>query len=975
MICELARLIGSRLQSAVLVLPLGLLLAALTAVGWSSPAIPGLEGPLLLIWDAWQAGCIPLATSLASEHRVQVSGGMVTVVLEPSVGGRVEPQAVHGLGGMIMATSSRGHVKARVPLSRLAELASLPGVGFIRRPFVPVPLELSSFDPTPSSVAGAAVSQGVPLFGGVLFHSRNLLGQGVRVAVIDVGFSSLSYALESGDLPQDVLINAMDFTGGGLEAGGAHGTVVAEIVHDVAPKATLYLCRIGDEVDLDNAVTYCIEQDVDVIVHSVGWVNTNFCDGTGLICDIARRAAQAGIVWVNAAGNHARRHWVGAPVDEDRDGWYEFLPGDETLDLVVDQPGWIEVYLTWDEWPGAAHDLDLFLIGPDGGIIASSESPQSGTQPPTEDIRYFAQVPGSYAVRVRGPSDCPVRFQLISLNHRVEPAVAGQSLLAPADASQVIAVGAIHYANWESGPQEAFSSQGPTADGRTKPDLMGPDGVSTFLYPEFLGTSGAAPHVAGAAALLLQQIRRENPSASADQIIKLLTGSAIDMGPPGVDSVYGWGRLQLDFGLPQATRDIDTPILGDAVPSGEWFTVRLSVYMPYGRMGGITLREEIPQGFSAVPLEAAGAEVTLDQTQGWIQWEWPCLGPGERRVVVYQVVVGESTAPGSYCWVGTVNGQPVEGEAEVQIRERLSVLEAVAYWNSAVAKVDLHDSPLIDDEELAQARSWWFEDAPVPGTGGRHMTFEDMLSIVSTWASGTLVDQAMPCTGSSSPVVPPILISAHPAEAKLHPGASVDVLVTVEARATVFGFGLEITLPQGWDLTMADPAGGWFRQSAAGGGEWIWPGCMQLGERKTVRFTVHVPWSAEPNTGVEVGLVASCACPEFEQEVDGCILWVASVDRMVLTGVSCVPNPVVEGRDVRFAVAGAGIESVRVKVFTLSGQLVFDSGWREGSTFQWGLYDMNGQVVSNGVYLYLVSAKGVDGGVQTGDLGKLLVLR
>jgi len=96
---------------------------------------------------------------------------------------------------------------------------------------------------------------------------------------------------------------------------------------------------------------------------------------------------------------------------------------------------------------------------------------------------------------------------------------------------------------------------------------------------------------------------------------------------------------------------------------------------------------------------------------------------------------------------------------------------------------------------------------------------------------------------------------------------------------------------------------------------------------------------------------------------------------MVLTSVSCVPNPVVEGRDVRFAVAGAGIESVRVKVFTLSGQLVFDSGWCEGSTFQWGLYDMNGQVVSNGVYLYLVSAKGVDGGVQTGDLGKLLVLR
>ena len=53
---------------------------------------------------------------------------------------------------------------------------------------------------------------------------------------------------------------------------------------------------------------------------------------------------------------------------------------------------------------------------------------------------------------------------------------------------------------------EVFSSQGPTADGRTKPDLAAPDGVSTVSYGNrglaFFGTSASAPHAAGAIALM-----------------------------------------------------------------------------------------------------------------------------------------------------------------------------------------------------------------------------------------------------------------------------------------------------------------------------------------------------------------------------------------------------------------------------------------------------------------------------------------
>jgi len=82
--------------------------------------------------------------------------------------------------------------------------------------------------------------------------------------------------------------------------------------------------------------------------------------------------------------------------------------------------------------------------------------------------------------------------------------------------------------------------------GSVKPDLAAFANVDTRAYgttpgQQFNGTSSATPHVAGAAAL----VRGAFPGYGPAQVTAFLTGRAIDMGPPGRDTISGYGRLWL----------------------------------------------------------------------------------------------------------------------------------------------------------------------------------------------------------------------------------------------------------------------------------------------------------------------------------------------------------------------------------------------------------------------------------------------
>ena len=103
-----------------------------------------------------------------------------------------------------------------------------------------------------------------------------------------------------------------------------------------------------------------------------------------------------------------------------------------------------------------------------------------------------------------------------------------------------MAVGAVKHSDLSLA---SYSSQGPTDDGRTKPDLVAPTSVSTASFDSepFLGTSAAVPHVTGVAALAFGADRR----LSAAEVRALLEESATDLGEPGQDNQTGHGLLSV----------------------------------------------------------------------------------------------------------------------------------------------------------------------------------------------------------------------------------------------------------------------------------------------------------------------------------------------------------------------------------------------------------------------------------------------
>jgi subtilisin family serine protease len=471
-----------------------------------------------------------LALALASACALAV---VLVAPASPAPPGTIRPQppvslAPGALGELPFEAAASDGFAAGAPLE--AVLVAPDGGAGMANP--------QQASPTPLQQLGADVWQ-----------AAGFSGHGVKVAVLDTGFAGYRTRL-GGSLPSTVVTRSFR-ADGDIEAGTDHGRRAAAIVHQVAPEAELYLVNFSTVSDLSRAVDYLIAERVDIVSFSLGFIHDGPGDGTGRVNAIVGRATDAGIAWAVAAGNWAEQHWGGFFRDFDGDSVHEFPVGQQ-VSHEFDAGDLLTASLRWDDEFGAScSDYDVELFGPSGALIAASRDVQDCDSDPVESIRVLATRTGAYSLRVVKAHDTQARrisLMVIGTPDRGEPlsqSTAVGSLSQPADHPAVITVGAL------SGALEApFSSRGPTLDLRSKPDLLAPTALESG---GFAGTSSAAPHVAGALALLAEAF----PDATREGLTNQLQARSILL-PPARGQTAGVRRAFLGT----------TAGLGPTLPAG-----------------------------------------------------------------------------------------------------------------------------------------------------------------------------------------------------------------------------------------------------------------------------------------------------------------------------------------------------------------------------------------------------------------------
>ena len=263
----------------------------------------------------------------------------------------------------------------------------------------------------------------------------------------------------------------------------------------------------------------------------------------------------------------------------------------------------VRLVLQWDEpfsgtlGAGASSDLDLYVVAdqsPSADVVASGTDPQGcaseGGGPsgdPLEIAVYSNRSRSPHTVYAAIDHFCgrpDARFRLVTFRdgcvlrggYAFDPAVfTGAQIYGHPAAAGVVAVAAAFYAEIDSGGNamepagtidvEPFSARGgelaiafdgagvPLPGGpvrRFKPELAAPDGVNTTFFgfdspadpdsfPNFFGTSAAAPHVAAVAALLREAHSTLTPGSLTD----ILRRTAADIAAEGRDVRAGDGLI------------------------------------------------------------------------------------------------------------------------------------------------------------------------------------------------------------------------------------------------------------------------------------------------------------------------------------------------------------------------------------------------------------------------------------------------
>jgi hypothetical protein len=417
---------------------------------------------------------------------------------------------------------------------------------------------------------------------------------------------------------------AADVVDAGGGTGTDEGRAMAQIVHDVAPDAQLLFRQGGPtESEFADHIRALRDAGAKVIVDDVAFSSEPIFQ-SGIIANAVNEVTASGVSYFTAAGDANVIGTGGADVGSYETPAFRpinCLPsivaaeggtnttvqchsfnntGNTAVPVTVPAGAVLRVNLQWAQAQKAVTtDLDVFLLQSDGTIIGSAadSNVSSANQKPFELLsaqNTGASAATDYIVIARysaAPADSRTpRFKYIlagaqdSFKASVAGDVSGPTIFGHAGAAAAQTVAAMNAAT--TAKPEDYSSRGPVAlyfnpvtgtstpatalaspQVSSKPDITAPDCVQNTFFNMpingglgFCGTSAAAPHAAGVAALQLQK----DPSLTPAQLLGAQRNTAA--------AIAGFGPTAVGSGLvdaQQAVGPASTPPPdsdGDGIP-------------------------------------------------------------------------------------------------------------------------------------------------------------------------------------------------------------------------------------------------------------------------------------------------------------------------------------------------------------------------------------------------------------------------
>lgn len=518
-------------------------------------------------------------------RRGAVQSDSVTIEAIASTSGSAllrELQSIGLTGGAVFGNL----VSGQLPLSSVSSAANLPALNFIS---VPRAIRRAGSVDNQADIAMDSISARAT-FG--------VDGDGVVIGILSDSYNQLSGEaadIASGDLPSGgVTVLDDSATGSNIDEGRA----MAQLIHDIAPGAKLlFHTAFNGRPDFAQGIIDLANAGATVIVDDIGYLDAPMYQD-GVVAQAVDQVVADGVTYFSAAGNSADSSYEAKYDDTGTSGAgglplkniHGFDDGGAILQEIRLPAGASTLLsIQWDQpfassgGIGAATDVDAYLINEAmDTIVASGVDANIGND--AVEIMFYQNNTGAdtSVFLIIGlfddPGNGPVPnfIKWIDFNgpHAHNFATDSSTIFAHPNASGAIAVGAAAYfdtpAFGTSPPEiESFSSHGGlevlfapsgnpiSPDDRNKPEVVAPDGVdNTFFgfdfepngFPNFFGTSAAAPHAAAIAALQLQC----DVSLSPAEIESQQAGTAIDMESSGFDNISGTGLIDAPAVLAKA---------------------------------------------------------------------------------------------------------------------------------------------------------------------------------------------------------------------------------------------------------------------------------------------------------------------------------------------------------------------------------------------------------------------------------------